>query len=597
MLLFVACGGGDGERDWDVECLADSDLVDLSDQADQTDQTDQTELVDQADQTDQTEQTEQTDQTDQSDDLLPDLSEVEDSDADVLTGPQVLEGPAIVLNDNPQAPLAAKGTLRTNIPTLLRLTIASTEGARVAEVPGLTADHTFPVLGLFPGLPNTVTVEMKEAEGSYIAAGEPVVIDVPALPGDFPPLTLLSAQPGAMEPGWTLINISRSDGTAETDDLYGCLIAAVDSAGRVGWYFRDTANDCYDFGPISDGWLMIQFLGRLIVIDPLGAVAAAWHPEKRVALYDFSVPVAVDVFHHAVTEMPSGNFLALDTERRTLAGWPSSETDPTAPPQDAIVTGDEAVEFTRAGAVVNRWKLFDLLDPYRLGYTSIRMFKQWSHANAVYYDESDDTVVISSRNQSVVVKIGYADGLIKWMLGPHDHWDEPWASYLLTPEGTPFAWNYYQHAAQRLGDGTWLMFDNGAYRAFPYDAMYPAVDNWSRAVIFDIDPLAMTVSQVWEWGSDTGERIYSPYLSDADRLPLTGNILITFGGITTDAAGVPTDDLLNCAVSARIIEVTRGDGPSEKVFDLLIDDPAADLNGWRVYRSARWSSLYPTPEE
>jgi len=607
MLLFVSCGGGiNGERDdGEMDGLTDGDLVDPSDQSDHSDQTDQAKNDDPVAVDNATD-----DFVDESPDLLSDESSDEpvdgSVDADDLLStdddagplPQTIAGPTITLNDNPLVPLAAKGTLKTNIPTRLRITIASTEGARVAELPGVaTADHSFPVLGLFPGLSNTITVEMKVEGGNYIAAGAPVILDAPALPADFPPLTVLSAQPDAMEPGWTLLNISRSNGNGNTDGVFGCLLAAVDSAGRVGWYYHDTAGDCYDFGLMADGSLMIQFLPRIIMTDMLGNVTAAWHPEKRTPLYDFSVPVAVETFHHAVTEMPSGNLLTLDTDKRTVADWPTSETDPAAAPADATITGDEAVEFSRDGTVLHRYLMLDLLDPYRIGYTSIRMFKQWSHANAVYYDESDDTVVVSLRNQSVVMKIGRADGLIKWMLGPHDNWDAPWASYLLTPVGDPFAWNYYQHAPTILDDGTLLLFDNGAYRAFPYETIYPATDNWSRAVIFDVDPFAMTVSQVWEWGGDTGEKIYSSYLSDADHLPQTGNILITFGGITTDASGTPTDDLLNCAISARIIEVTRGAGPSQKVFDLSIDDPAAALRGWRVYRSARWPMLYPAPQD
>ncbi len=498
---------------------------------------------------------------------------------------------SIILNDNPRVPLAAVGTLKTAKPVTLRVTITSSEGTRSAEIPSPPAPFPrFPVLGLFPGVANTVSVEKKKIGGAYEPAGEPVTLEAPPLPDDFPPITVRSADPDAMDPGWTLLNISRSPGTAQSDKNFGCLLAAVDAEGRVGWYFRDSG-DCYDFALLPDGRLMIQFIYRLIVTDLLGETQQAWHPENHVPLEDGSIPVAVDVFHHAVTLLPWGNWLALDNDRRMIENWPTSETDPSAPPQTTVVTGDEIVEFTPTGEVVKRWNLFDLLDPYRIGYTSIRMFKQWTHANAVYYDESDDTIVVSLRNQSVVVKIGYDDGNLHWLLGPHDYWKEPWSAFLLTPVGTPFQWNYYQHAPKRLPDGTILMFDNGAYRAFPYDPMFPAEENGSRAVIFAIDEDAMTVSQMWDWNGD-GEKIYAPYLSDADLLPATGNVLIVFGGITTDEAGTPTDDLWNCKVSARVIEVTRGETPERKVFDLEVADPAPDMNGWRIYRGARHASLY-----
>lgn len=41
---------------------------------------------------------------------------------------------------------------------------------------------------------------------------------------------------------------------------------------------------------------------------------------------------------------------------------------------------------------------------------------------------------------------------------------------------------------------------------------------------------------------------------------------------------------------ARILEVTH-ESPAEKVFEVVIDDPAV---GWAVYRSERIPGLYPS---
>lgn len=507
--------------------------------------------------------------------------------------PQVLEGPVITLNDNDKVPLAAVGTLMTDIPAVVRITIAAGEEIRIAEVPGEPAvEHRFPVLGLFPGLQNNISVEVRSPDGPWAVAGTAVTLDAPALPDDLPPLDVTLNMPERREPGWTLLNISHSTGTALVDFTYGCLIAALDVEGRIGWFFRDKG-DCYGFGRFSDGRVFVQFTQKIIAFDMLGTVSAAWHPVGETAPYPFSVPIAVDDFHHAVTELPSGNIAILANERREITDWPTSETDPDAPLADTGIRSDEIVEVTKDGTEVGRWKLFDLLDPYRLGYTSIRMFKQWSHANGLLYDEGDDSFIVSSRNQSVLLKLGRDDGQLKWLLGPHDNWKEPWSDLLLTPVGEPFAWNYYQHGPMLRADGSILVFDNGAYRAFPYEPMFPAEDNWSRAVIFSVDETARTVTQVWEWGSDIGEKIYAPYLGNAAEMPVTGNVLTVFGGIIHGPDGQPTDDLLDCKVSARVIEVTRGSEPSEKVFDMGVKDTDEGLQGWRVYSGKHWSSLYP----
>ena len=115
----------------------------------------------------------------------------------------------------------------------------------------------------------------------------------------------------------------------------------------------------------------------------------------------------------------------------------------------------------------------------------------------------------------------------------------------------------------------------------------PAADSYSRAVEMAIDEQAMTVRQVWEYGPDD-ERFFSSFLSDADWMPTTGNVLITDGArtrqIEDERGESPTHNWV------RIVEVTRTT-PSEKVFELVIDDEPP--NGWRVYRADRLAGLYP----
>ena len=80
---------------------------------------------------------------------------------------------------------------------------------------------------------------------------------------------------------------------------------------------------------------------------------------------------------------------------------------------------------------------------------------------------------------------------------------------------------------------------------------------------------------------------YSRYISDADRLPETGNVLVTDGARETDAAGVAINDPSSHRW-ARIVELAHTT-PAEKVFELVIEDE--DPIGWHVYRATRVSSL------
>jgi len=249
------------------------------------------------------------------------------------------------------------------------------------------------------------------------------------------------------------------------------------------------------------------------------------------------------------------------------------------------------VEFARDGTIVNEWSMLDLLDPFRLGYSSDGGFwngfyqdnfdengvsRDWSHGNAVIHDPADDSIIVSLRHQDAVVKFSRQTGELRWILGPHENWDLQFGEFLLTPlsdEDEKFFFQYHQHAPKITDEGTIILYDNGNFRASPFDPTLPNADLFSRAVEYDINELTMEVEKVWEYGQFEDEIIFTPFVGDADSLPETGNVLITFGGIQS-----PT------GTSARLIEVTRTT-PAEKVFDLSI----ASLQ----YRSERLPSLYP----
>jgi arylsulfate sulfotransferase len=120
--------------------------------------------------------------------------------------------------------------------------------------------------------------------------------------------------------------------------------------------------------------------------------------------------------------------------------------------------------------------------------------------------------------------------------------------------------------------------------------MVPAAEAWSRAVELAVDESARTVSQVWSYGGPGADRFLTPFLSEADELPETGNILITDGGHVRDADGADTDGVAAGHHWGRVLEVTHTD-PSEKVWELRIDNPDS---GWAIYRGERLPSLYPS---
>ena len=300
--------------------------------------------------------------------------------------------------------------------------------------------------------------------------------------------------------------------------------------------------------------------------------------------------------------------------------------------------------YESLGAVWDQWAYVDVE-----GGT-----KDWAHGNSVSCDADTDSILVSLRHQEAVISLSRERGQLNWILGTHEGWGERWAPYLLEPEGD-VEWQYHQHAAETTASGSLLLFDNGNFRAMPPHPQMDVGDSYSRAVEYAIDPAAKTVRQVWSYGGpddeilaisefpkwrkylislsflgqssvrpvqvggsrastgpfpsnhprktpkgpkialgnpDRPEIFYSPFISEADQLPRTGNVLITDGGRVRDQQGLPSANIVGDHHWARIVEVTHDDHP-DKVFELTVDsNDAEDAIGWAIFRSERLPSLY-----
>lgn len=511
--------------------------------------------------------------------------------------PRYVVFPAFTQNPNPRAPLAAIVTFTTNEPAVVGIEI-NHDGEIHLAGPELTTEHSVPVLGLRAGAVNTVRVFLSDAAGNSTVS-PPAYIQTDPLPEDFPPIEIRAGDAQGMEPGVTFFNPSRfGAGTIG-------LLAAVNARGEVIWHYR-ADGPTSDARQMANGNILFLDAAGAVEIDLLGNVVQRWHPTgpEGQAERAGSIPVRTTTFHHEIAELPWGNLLTLSTELRRIQQYPSSETDPDAPLRDSNVVGDLIVEFARDGTIVRQWSLLDVLDPYRIGYDSLggswnalyrgyfEQTRDWAHANAVVYDASDDSFIVSSRHQDAVFRMSRATGELMWILGNPDGWRWPWNQHLLQPDGT-VEWPFHQHAPLVTPRGTILMFDNGNFRARPFERKRPAAESFSRAVEYSVNSETMTVSQVWSYGGPADELYYSSMLGYAQPLPLTGNVLITDGARRTDAVGNPSDSNVGTSRWARIVEVTRTT-PGRKVFELIVGNPAQPLNaGWSVYRSRRLRSLYP----
>lgn len=366
-------------------------------------------------------------------------------------------------------------------------------------------------------------------------------------------------------------------GAMEWDENSNVFI--IDTKGEIRWYFDNDKlmnwDNIYNRGIMmgfhqnKDGALTWGFGQRYVKYDILGR-----------EIFNRKLPAAYIDFSHAMDNMQNGHYLLRVASANTLR--PDGKHVRTV--RDTIVEVDEN------GNVVDDWRLYEILDPYRS--TIIKALDQgavclnidvskagktlsdeelakmdesdkfgdiagtgigrnWAHVNSVDYDPSDDSIIISSRHQSAVVKIG-RDKKIKWILGAHKGWNKEFQKYLLQPVdkngkkivcdddyskcpgyendngGFDFTWT--QHTGWRIDSKSnkryiyISVFDNGDARGAEQPAF--ASQKYSRAVIYKIDQQNKTVEQIWEYGKNRGNEWFSPVTSLTQYEPDKDSIMV-----------------------------------------------------------------------
>ena len=367
-------------------------------------------------------------------------------------------------------------------------------------------------------------------------------------------LYLVDAQLNSVAPQGARFTWNNPSGGA-LEWAYNTNVGIVDTAGEVRWWLFDTL-----IGDPENPWYSGYFMGFQQTKDG----ALTWGFGQRYVKYDLMgreifnrrLPSGYSDFSHSFDNAQNGNSLL------RVAAFDYRRADN----KRVHTVRDVIVEIDPNGGVVDDWRLAEILDPYRsnvikaldqgavclnidaskAGQTlsaedlakqeqegvfgdvaGVGPGRNWAHVNSVDYDPTDDSIIISSRHQSAVIKIG-RDKKVKWILSSPEGWREGWADKVLTPvdkDGKPikcegskcegsFDWSWTQHTAWRIDEKSdkntvyITVFDNGDARGMEQPAL--AEDKYTRGVIYKIDQKKMTVEQIWEVGKDLGHEYYSP---------------------------------------------------------------------------------------
>jgi arylsulfate sulfotransferase len=477
-----------------------------------------------------------------------------------------------------EAPLAGVLQVSTDLPSRVSVTVTDGTTRWRRDFLDYATVHVQTLAGFKAGRTNMIAITVYDRYRNSVAASQPVTFVTAPLPADFPKSVLWTNQPAKMEPGYTLLRLYNLNTQA-------AYITMLDQGGEVVWY--STVASTLDVRQLANGDLFIPLTTSFTEINLLGQTVNAW-----------SVPNGLAINFHDGVPTPHNSILYLNDDTRVVPNFPTSATDPNAPTATTEVLYNRVVEMSSTdSSQLNLWPLIDMLQANRIDYLTFSLgdVPGWDceHANAVIEDPSDNSIIVSMRHQDAVVKFSRATGQLKWILGPHENWDARFQPFLLTPVGTPFEWNYAQHAPTLTPQGTLLLYDDGNFRASPFAPGVPDASNHSRAVEFAINEQTMEVSQVWDYGRTNADRLYTDRVGNAEWLPQKENVLVTYG-YTLYENGKPPRPNAPAAPMVRIKEVTHTPNP-EVVFDLAFCDYANTNSGYLgyfTYRSHRVPDLY-----
>ena len=477
----------------------------------------------------------------------------------------------LTLNPTGYAPLAAKLTFTAPLAGRVRLVIHGRHGSDsdvVQQFNDQGMAHSVAVLGLYASYDNSVDVQLVNPQGQVLA-DTTLGIQTGGLPANMP-TSIIATEKSSTALGSAFSLVSNFSASNPQVPLM------VDNYGDIRWALDysscpELALLSYDCGinRLKNGnfYFGDKTTSRLFEVDAFGAIVNRWD-------------LTGYTFHHEVYEKPNGNFLVSVSK----PGSTHADGSPT--------TEDYVVEVDRhANQLVNVWDLKQSFDETRHALEPDPV--DWLHVNALLYDSTDNTIIVSGRYQGVA-KLTYANRVV-WLLAPHKGWGtnhqgQNLNDYLLTPldasaqtiadtavangsaNHPAFEWNWYQHSIQLMPNGDMLLFDNGTNRNF----IRNAPTNYSRAVEYRLNPATRTVQQIWTYGKDQGAATYSAIVSRVQYLPEVNHIMFCPGYQVPNTTGS----------GGKIIEIDY----ATKQPLLQIEMSAA--NQWGFHRAQRMS-LYP----
>jgi hypothetical protein len=363
-----------------------------------------------------------------------------------------------------------------------------------------TGEIVLPVYGLYDGYNNTVTLTYRFLDGSSKQASTRITTATFNDPCGYKNPTILQRRTNSRDLSYDYIMLKG-----------GCSDFApgiIDTDGALRWV--GTAGISAGSAIFFDNAAYMGWGRKLVRIDLDGTVTD---------LADYS-NLGIINFHHNIDRGKVGIILDADT---------------------TTYYNSVNIEVDASGHVLKVWNLAEIISAaMRAGGDDPSQFvhpspSDWFHNNGAAYNQADDSVIISSR-ENFLICLDYETSAIKWILGdPTKAWHRFPSlrrfAITLAPNSLP---PIGQHTPSITFDQNILVFDNGA-RSF-LNPPFGDQREYASPRKYSLDLAAKVATEVWNYPRN--ESIHCPFCSSVyEDAPY--NYLIDYSIVNDGLPGVP----------------------------------------------------------
>ncbi len=287
--------------------------------------------------------------------------------------------------------------------------------------------------------------------------------------------------------------------------------------------------------------------------------------------------------HHDIIQLPNGNYLGI-VEVEQLGPVPIGDWTPICYQYfgalcDGVTPffiwfGDKLVEWDEeTKEVLWEWNFFDHLsmDDYDIengtwfdAFVATPQRYDWTHANALWFDETESAVYVAIRHLSRIVKIHYPSGEIIWSMG--ENMPSGDAGF-----GHDLGFNF-QHCLQILENGNILTFDNGN------------LSFQSRALEIQVNEVGGDYSADIVWEHNLPSELYGSFSGNVQKLD-NGNYLITTIGESGTSLEISPDHETIWEAKYHLSEPLGAVYRSNRISGLYPSEFSISVNGLTDYNS------------